>query len=55
MDVGENRCSDYCCVEALRDMASAMRVIIAVKSESIEVEVMVAQTTYFDEAVCLRQ
>ena len=55
MGVGEDRCSDYCCVEALRDMASAMRVIIAMKSESIEVEVMVAQKMYFDEAVCLHQ
>jgi hypothetical protein len=42
MGVGEDHCSDYCCVEASRDMAPAMRVIIAVKPETIEVEVMVA-------------
>jgi hypothetical protein len=54
LDLGEDHCSDYC-VKALVDMASAMRVIIAVKSETIEVEVMVAQTTCFDEVVCLRQ
>jgi len=42
MGVGEDHCSDYCGVEASRDMASATRVIIAVKSETIEVEVMVA-------------